>query len=215
MKLALIGRGKMGRLVEELATGQGLEIVPLEKAEVAVDFTVPHAVVDNVRKAAGLGVNVVVGTTGWSGRLEEVKAIVDKQGIGLIYAANFSIGVNLFFRIIRQAAECVARHPEFDPWIWEMHHTAKKDAPSGTALKLGALLKEVYGDRAVSISSNRAGQVPGTHTVGWDAEADTLTFTHTARSRKGFALGALWAAQWIRGRKGFYEFSEVLWEAQR
>jgi len=205
----------MGRLVEELAPGQGHEIVSLEKAEVAVDFTVPHAVVDNVRKAAGLGVNLVVGTTGWSGRLEEVRAIVNQTGIGLIYGANFSIGMNLFFRIIRQAAEGIARHPEFDPWIWEMHHTAKKDAPSGTALKLGALLKEAYGDRAISIASNRAGQVPGTHTVGWDAEGDSLTFTHTARSRKGFALGALWAAQWIHGRKGFYEFSEALWEAPR
>jgi len=215
MKLALIGHGRMGRLVEELAAAQGLEIVALEKAEVAVDFTVPHAVVDNVRKAAGLGVNLVVGTTGWSSRMEEVRAIVNQHGIGLIYGANFSIGVNLFFRIIRQAAAEFARHPEFDPWIWEMHHITKKDAPSGTALKLGALLKEVYGDRAVSISSNRAGQVPGTHTVGWEADADALTFTHTARSRKGFALGALWAAKWIQGRKGFYEFSEALWEAQR
>jgi len=215
MKLALIGRGKMGRLVEELAPAAGWEIVPLEKAEVAVEFTVPNAVLDNVRKAAALGVNLVVGTTGWSGRMEDVKAIVNQKSIGLVYAANFSIGVNLFFRVIRQATAEIARHPEFDPWIWEMHHTAKKDAPSGTALKLGALLKEAYGDKAISIASNRAGQVPGTHTVGWDADGDSLTFTHTARSRKGFALGALWAAQWIRRRKGFHEFSEVLWEAQR
>jgi 4-hydroxy-tetrahydrodipicolinate reductase len=215
MKLALIGRGKMGSLVAELAPGAGWEIVPLEAAEVAVDFTVPHAVIDNVRRAAGLGVNLVVGTTGWHDRLDEARRIVAERGAGLVYSANFSIGVNLFFRIIRQAAEWIGRRPEYDPWIWEMHHAAKKDAPSGTALKLAALLQEAYGDRPFSIASNRAGQVPGTHTVGWDAEGDSLTFTHTARSRKGFALGALWAAQWIRGRQGFYEFSEVLWEAQR
>jgi 4-hydroxy-tetrahydrodipicolinate reductase len=215
MRLALIGRGKMGRLVEDLAPAAGWEIVPLEKAEVAVDFTVPQAVVENVRKAAGLGVNLVVGTTGWSEHLAEVRGIVEQQGTGLIYGANFSIGVSLFFRIIQQAAGWIRQHPEYDPWIWEMHHAAKKDAPSGTALKLAALMREAYGGREIPVSSSRAGQVPGTHTVGFDAEADSLTFTHTARSRKGFAQGALWAAKWIRGRKGFYEFSEVLWEEQR
>src|SRR5689334_8220042 len=126
MKLALIGHGKMGRLVEELAPAAGWEIVPLEKAEVAVDFTVPQAVVGNVRKAAGLGVNLVVGTTGWADHMAEVRGIIEKQGTGLIYGPNFSIGVSLFLRIVQQASAWIKQHPEYDPWIWEMHHATKK-----------------------------------------------------------------------------------------
>lgn len=224
VKIALLGYGKMGRLVEELAPGADCQVTahfdtrhPLEKGDftVAVDFSVPGAVAGNVRQAAGLGINLVVGTTGWYERLDEVRDIVKQGGIGVVYGANFSIGVNLFFRMVREAAELMKQRPEYDPWIWEMHHRAKKDAPSGTALKLQAVLEQAYGRGGFSVSSNRAGAAPGTHTVGFDSEADTLTFTHQARSRKGFALGALQAARWIHGRKGFYEFSEVLWEARR
>ncbi len=222
MKIALIGYGKMGRLIEELAAAEGMEVAarcdsrhPLTPesrngAEVALDFSAPGAVVENVGRAAALGLDLVVGTTGWHERLEEVRAITAEHGVGLVYSANFSIGVNLFFRIIREAAELLKQQPAYDPWITEMHHRAKKDAPSGTALKLRALLEQAYGRSDFSVASVRAGQIPGTHTVGFDSEADTLVFTHEARNRKGFALGALRAARWVRGKKGCFEFSETL-----
>ena len=211
----------MGRLIEELAPGSGLEVTghfdigqPLVAGDyrVAIDFTMPDAVVENVRRAASLGIHVVVGTTGWAQHRETVRGIVESGGIGLVYGANFSIGVNLFFRAVREAAAMFASRPEYDPFLWEMHHRHKKDAPSGTALVLQTILRDVYG-RNVEASSTRGGEVPGTHTVGFDSEADSITLTHTARSRKGFALGALEAAKWIEGRTGLHSFEEVLWEA--
>jgi 4-hydroxy-tetrahydrodipicolinate reductase len=218
MRIAIVGYGKMGRLIEELAPSSGVEIAerfdigqPLTPGDfrVAVDFTTPDAVVDNVRRAAELGVNLVIGTTGWYERLPAVREIVESRGIGAVYGANFSIGVNLFFRLVRQAAELIAAHPEYDPYLLEMHHRHKKDAPSGTAFHMQGLLRAAYG-RPVAASSVRAGEIPGTHEVGFDSEADTITLTHTARGRKGFALGALLAAKWIEGRKGLHEFQEVL-----
>ena len=222
MKIALVGYGKMGRLIEELAPAAGCEVTArfdsrhpwgAEDAgdfQVALDFSVPGAVLENVRRAGSLGVNLVVGATGWYERLSEVRAIVAERNIGLVYGANFSVGVNLFFRIIRGAAEWLKKQPEYDPWIWEMHHRAKADSPSGTAAKLRALLEEAYGRGGFSVSSVRAGGAPGTHTVGFDSEADSLTFTHEARSRKAFARGALEAARWIHGKKGCHEFSEII-----
>lgn len=227
MKIALVGYGKMGRLVEELAPAAGMEVVArfhsrqpfaaespagsAAGADVAIDFSVPGAVVEHVRRAAALGLPMVVGTTGWYERLDEVRDLVARHNIGLVFGANFSIGAHLFFRIIRHAADVMAQHPGYDPWISEMHHRMKKDAPSGTALKLRALLEEAYGRREFSMASVRAGHVPGIHTVGFDSEFDSLLLTHETRNRKGLALGALRAAEWIRGKKGCYEFSEVLW----
>jgi 4-hydroxy-tetrahydrodipicolinate reductase len=224
MKIALVGYGKMGRMIEELAPSVDCQVVarfdskhPFAAGEfdVAIDFSVPGAVLENVHRAADAGVNLVVGTTGWQQHLEEVKRLVVSNGIGLVYGANFSVGMNLFFRVIREAAELLKSQPEFDPWVWEMHHRSKKDAPSGTALKLADLIRKAGGRDGISISSTRAGGAPGTHTVGFDSLTDSLTFTHEARSRQGFALGALRAAQWIRGRKGCFEFSEVLWASPR
>lgn len=218
MKIAIVGYGKMGRLIEELAPANGVEVTgrfdlgqPLVAGDygVAVDFTTPEAVVDNVRRAAALGVSLVIGTTGWYQHLDAVRGIVDAGKIGAVYGANFSIGVNLFFRAVQQTAAAMAAHPEYDPYIHEMHHRHKKDAPSGTAIQLRGLLRQAYG-REVAASSTRAGEIPGTHEVGFDSEADTITLTHTARSRKGFALGALLAAKWIEGRTGLHEFQEVL-----
>ncbi len=218
MRLAIVGYGKMGRLVEELAPSEGVEIAarfdlgqPLQRGDfrVAVDFTTPYAVVDNVRRAAELGVNVVVGTTGWYSHLDAVREIVEKHKVGVVYGANFSVGVNLFFRIVKQAAELIATHPEYDPYLLEMHHRHKKDAPSGTAVYLQSILRQAYG-RDVAASSVRAGEIPGTHEAGFDSEADTITLTHTARGRKGFALGALLAAKWIEGRTGLHEFQQIL-----
>ncbi len=230
MKIALLGYGKMGRLIEEIAPASGIEVVahfdsrdPLDPsvasggrlADVALDFSVPGAVVENARNAASLGMDLVVGTTGWYERLEEVHAIVNQHSVGLVYGSNFSVGANLFFRIIRQAAEVMKQQPQYDPWIWEMHHRMKKDAPSGTALKLRELLREAYGRGDFPVSSTRAGHSPGTHTVGFDSEADSVVLTHETRNRKGLAQGALLAAQWVRGKRGCHEFSEVLWALPR
>ena len=227
MNLALIGYGKMGRLIEELATarghrvafkvdidenrdGQALTEQNLRGVDVAIDFTTPEAVVRSVERVTDLGVNMVVGTTGWMNQLEAVRSMVEAKGVGFVYGSNFSIGVNLFFRLMEAAAAQFRQHSQYDPWIYEIHHRAKLDAPSGTALKLKQILEKAYEGREVSTASNRAGAIPGEHTVGFDSEADTLTFTHTARSRLGFASGALHAAEWVRGKKGFYEFSDIL-----
>ena len=227
MNLALIGYGKMGRLIEELAIARGHRVVfkvdidenhdglalterNLKGVDVAVDFTTPEAVVRSVERVTALGVNMVVGTTGWMDQLEAVRSMVEAKGVGFVYGSNFSIGVNLFFRLMEAAAAQFRQHSQYDPWIYEIHHRAKLDAPSGTALKLKQILEKVYEGREVSTASNRAGTLPGEHTVGFDSEADTLTFTHTARSRLGFASGALHAAEWVLGKKGFYEFPDIL-----
>ncbi len=227
MNLALIGYGKMGRLIEELATARGYRVVfkvdidenrdgqalteqNLRGVDVAIDFTTPEAVVRSVERVTALGINMVVGTTGWMDQLEAVRSMVEAKGVGFVYGSNFSIGVNLFFRLMEAAAAQFRQHSQYDPWIYEIHHRAKLDAPSGTALTLKQILEKSYGPREISTASNRAGAIPGEHTVGFDSEADTLTFTHTARSRLGFASGALHAAEWVRGKKGFYEFPDIL-----
>ena len=227
MNLALIGYGKMGRMIEQVAVARGHRVVfkvdiegneqgqaltreNLQGADVALDFTLPEAVVRNVDRITSLGVNLVIGTTGWMNHLAEVRRLVEQRGTGLVYSSNFSIGVNVFFRLMEVAATHFRNYSEYDPWIYEIHHRAKVDAPSGTALKLKQILEKAYGGREISTASNRAGTIPGEHTVGFDSEADTLTFTHTARSRAGFASGALHAAEWVRGKKGVYEFSDVL-----
>jgi 4-hydroxy-tetrahydrodipicolinate reductase len=227
MNLALLGYGKMGRMIEQLAVGRGHRVVfrvdvegneqgqaltreNLQGVDVAFDFTMPDAVVGNVERVTALGVNMVVGTTGWMKQLAAVRRSVEERGAGLVYSSNFSIGVNVFFRLMEVAASQFRNYADYDPWIYEIHHRAKVDAPSGTALKLKQILEQAYSGREISTASNRAGAVPGIHTVGFDSESDTLTFTHTARSRVGFASGALHAAEWIRGKKGVYEFSEIL-----
>ncbi len=220
MKLALLGYGKMGRMVEQAAATEGIEVVAvvdpfagsrgqIADADVCVDFTEPDAVIENIRLVASAGASMVVGTTGWYGRMDEVRRLVEESGIGLVYGSNFSIGVNLMFKVARYAARLFSRFPDYDPFIHEAHHQFKKDAPSGTAVFLKRIIEEKY-NREVWTSSTRAGHIPGTHTVGFDSEADTLTITHTARSRAGFARGAIVAARWIEGRKGFYEFSGII-----
>ncbi|MDX2150601.1 MAG: dihydrodipicolinate reductase C-terminal domain-containing protein [Bryobacteraceae bacterium] len=222
MKAAIIGYGKMGRLVEQFAPVYGFDVVAkldagdaitraaLAGADVAIEFTTPDAAVGNIEALCGLGVPVVVGTTGWTQRLPEVRALVERTGGALVWSPNYSIGVQVFFRVVAEAARLMAGAPEYEAWAWEIHHSAKKDAPSGTLTKLVETMRQAgYGER-VDVSSNRAGAHPGTHEIGFDSGADTITLRHTARSREGFARGALRAAQWIVGKKGFYEFSEVL-----
>lgn len=226
MNIALIGYGKMGRLIEQAAVGRDHNIVSridiegnengqlltkdnLRGANVAIDFTTPEAVVKNIDRVTALGINMVVGTTGWMSQLGRIRGLVEERGVGFVYGSNFSIGVNLFFRLMESAAAQISSYSEYDPWIHEIHHRAKLDAPSGTAIKLKQILEKSYRGKEFVPASNRAGAVPGTHTVGFDSDADTLTFTHTARSRQGFAAGAVYAAEWIQGRKGFYEFPDI------
>jgi 4-hydroxy-tetrahydrodipicolinate reductase len=218
--LAIVGYGKMGRLIEQLAPEYGFTIhsrIDLNDdpgqaagADVAVEFSVPDAVVGNVEALARLGVALVVGTTGWLAGMDRVRAVVAKCGTGLVWSPNFSIGVNVFFRLAREAAGLLAEESQYGAWAWEIHHHTKKDAPSGTLIKLVEEMKAAGYSRPIGTSSNRAGAHPGTHEIGFDSAADTITLRHAARNREGFARGALKAAQWIVGKKGVFEFSEVL-----
>ena len=222
MKLALLGYGKMGRMIEQAAGRAGLEIVcvidpvagsrgKLTDADVCVDFSEPAAVMGNIQTAADSRVSMVVGTTGWHDQIDRARTIVETGGIGLVYGSNFSVGVNLMFKLAAYASEMFRHFELHDPFIEEAHHKFKKDAPSGTALSLRKIVEATYG-RDVPTSSTRAGYFPGKHTLGFDSEADTLEIVHTARTRAGFADGAVLAAKWIAGRKGFYEFSEIIEE---
>jgi 4-hydroxy-tetrahydrodipicolinate reductase len=218
--LAIIGYGKMGRLIEQLAPEYGFTIhsrIDLNDdprqaagADVAVEFSVPDAVMMNVEALARLGIPLVVGTTGWLAGMDRVRSVVAQYGTGLVWSPNFSIGVNVFFRLAREAAGLLAAESQYGGWAWEIHHHTKKDAPSGTLIKLVEEMKAAGYSRPIDTSSNRAGAHPGTHEIGFDSAADTITLRHAARNREGFARGALKAAQWIVGKKGVFEFSEVL-----
>jgi 4-hydroxy-tetrahydrodipicolinate reductase len=210
----------MGRLIEQLAPEYGFTVharVDLNDdfasaagADVAVEFTVPHAVAANIEKLAELRVPMVIGTTGWSAEMPRVRAAVERHGGGLVWSPNFSIGVNVFTRLVREAARLLADEPQYGAWAWEIHHNTKKDAPSGTLVKLVGEMQWAGYARPIDQSSNRAGAHPGTHEIGFDSAADTITLRHAARSREGFARGSLKAAQWIPGKQGVFEFSEVL-----
>lgn len=229
MKIALVGYGKMGKLIEQLAPEYGCEVaLKLDEFNnagfagltpqnfagipVAIEFSIPSATVENVERLAALGVHVIVGTTGWLDELPRVTAAVEKNGTALIWSPNYSVGVNVFFRLVAEAAKLLSNQPEYGSWAWEIHHSTKKDAPSGTLLKLVDEMKKSGYARHIDVSSNRAGAHPGTHEIGFDSGADTITMRHTARSREGFARGALKAAQWIAGKKGVYEFNEILFK---
>ena len=227
--LAIVGCGKMGQLIERIAPEYGFAIAArftgrnnahaqalshetLRGVEVAIEFTTPAAAPENVRRLAVLGVNCVVGTTGWLEQLPSVRDAVLHAQTGLVWAANFSVGVNLFMQAVAQAAALFGKHTEYEAWGWEIHHSAKKDAPSGTLKKLADEIRAAGYMRPVDLSSSRAGAIPGTHEVGFDSLTDTVTLRHTARNREGFARGALQAARWIVGKKGFFEFKEILGE---
>jgi 4-hydroxy-tetrahydrodipicolinate reductase len=221
-RILVIGRGRMGRLVEALAPEHGFELagtVDLEEADhpetwpdadVAIDFSLADAVPVNLPRLASRGIDVVIGTTGWQQHEPAMRAAVERAGIGVVAAPNFAIGVNLFVALVERAAELWSGQPAFGAWIHELHHAAKKDAPSGTALALeGAMRQQGYA-AAIDVSSTRAGSIPGTHTVGFDAPAETITLTHTARDRSVFARGALQAARWLHGRRGWFTMRDVL-----
>src|ERR1700731_2393933 len=225
--LAIVGYGKMGRLIEQLApeagfsvglkldidtnvNQQGITPENFRGVDVAMEFSMPHVAVANLERLCAIGVPTVVGTTGWYSELERVRVFVDKSSVGVVYSANYSIGVNVFRRVVAEAARLLGNEAEYGAWAWEVHHSAKKDAPSGTLLQLVEEMKRAGYTRQIDASSNRAGANPGTHEIGFDSAADTITLRHSARSREGFARGALKAAQWVIGRKGVYEFSDAL-----
>ncbi len=242
MKIALAGYGRMGRAVEALARERGDQVIlRLDSAgevspdafrdegepavDVAIDFTVPDAVVDNVRAVAGAGVDVVVGTTGWYDRLDEVEELVEEAGTGLVWAPNFSLGVQAFFRIVRKAARLADGLPGYDAHVGEVHHRHKLDHPSGTARRLAEILVEelseveawapVPGEGRIDpgilqVTSVRAGENPGAHSVVFEGEHDRIELAHRARGREGFAAGALEAAAWIVGRRGVFTVDEML-----
>jgi 4-hydroxy-tetrahydrodipicolinate reductase len=229
MNLAIIGYGKMGHLIEQLAPEYGLTVrLRLDGSsnasaasitdgnfhgiDVAVEFSTSSAVTQNIERLASLGINTVVGTTGWTQHLEQAKAAVRESGIGLVWSPNYSIGVNIFLQLASEASRLVACRPEYGAWAWEIHHAAKKDDPSGTLLKVVDEMKKADPRRDVSMSSNRAGSHPGTHEIGFDSTADTITIRHASRSREGFARGALLAAQWVVGKQGWFEFRDVLFD---
>lgn len=231
MNLAIVGYGKMGRLIEQLAPEYGCSVklrldvdnnVNFEgmtkenfrRIDAAVEFSTPAAAPENIERLARLGVNAVIGTTGWFDQMERARAAVERAGTGLVYSANFSVGVNMFSQIVAEAARLMARQAEYGAWAWEIHHATKKDAPSGTLLALVERMKQSGYGKRIDTGSNRAGAHPGTHEIGFDSPADTITIRHTARSRDGFARGALRAARWVAGKKGFFDFREIVNELE-
>jgi len=236
MKIALIGYGKMGHAIEEIALQRGHEIVlkvgieniqdntvdNIKKADVAIEFTGPEVAYDNVIRCFDAGVPVVSGSTGWLQRFEEATAYCTKKNGAMLYASNFSVGVNIFFAINKRLAELMAPHKEYDVKLTEIHHTQKKDAPSGTAITLaeGILhsidqkkkwVNEPSKNREdLEIISERIDPAPGTHIITYKSDIDDIEIKHTAHNRKGFATGAVLAAEFLTGKKGIYNMSDVL-----
>ena len=219
MKIALIGYGKMGHMIESIALERGHEIVCIidqnnlcdfeseafASADVAIEFTTPQTAEQNIRRAWAAGVPVVCGTTGWD--VEAIKQAA--QEAGLMWSSNYSIGVNILFALNRQLAKLMVAYPDYTPHMTEVHHIHKLDAPSGTA----KTLQEAIGEERLPIAdieSIREGEVPGIHTVVWDSEVDTISISHSAKSRKGFALGAVIATEWMKGKTGWHDFSEII-----
>lgn len=226
MRIAIVGDGKMGRAVAvaalerghaihtvvtgaENAGGRALTVARLGHADVAVEFTRPDAVLANIERLISLGVPTVTGTTGWETALPEVRDLVARQGGALLHAANFSLGVHLFLRAAGELARLLAGRPDFDAFILEEHHAAKRDAPSGTARGLAARALAADPGRAFPITSVRAGSIPGTHVLTYDGPHETLALSHVARDRLGFAAGALTAAEWLPGRTGVYTVEDI------
>lgn len=244
MKIALSGYGKMGKIIEKIAIDRKHEIVliidhdnlhdmtteNLQKADVVIEFSTPHSALDNIRKCLEAKVPVVVGTTGWYDHLEEIKADCETNGNALLWASNFSVGVNVFFHVNKMLARIMNNYPYYEVQVEEIHHTQKLDAPSGTAITIaegiienldgksewknvltddGGTADEVIKNNEVLIESLRIENVPGTHTVTYDSEVDSIQFKHTAHNRNGFALGAVLAAEWLQGRQGFYSAQDM------
>lgn len=239
MKIALIGFGKMGKEIDSLTQSLGTHMVVsksfetmggewdengIKESDVVIDFSSPEIVMENIKKVSAMGKNMVVGTTGWYNKLGEVEEIVKSSGIGLIYAQNFSLGANIFFKIVEYASSLFAKFGDYDVYGYEVHHKGKKDSPSGTALKIASSIidnfpakKKIQTDKLdrqiepdeLHFTSVRGGRNPGFHQVVFDSMADSITLSHCAHNRSGFAQGAILAAEFIQGKKGLYNFDEV------
>jgi 4-hydroxy-tetrahydrodipicolinate reductase len=227
MKLLLVGHGKMGRMIEGLAPEYGCEVAGIvdpqspahgapiddprwQSVDVAVDFTTPDAVVSNVPALAKQGIAVVLGTTGWQKHEASLREAIEAAGTGIVAAPNFSAGVVLFDAIVAYAARLAASQQDLGAWLHEAHHAMKKDAPSGTALQLKRTMENAGYTRPIDVSSTRAGYIPGIHTIGFDGPAESITLSHSARDRSAFARGALIAARWVHGRRGWFTMHDVL-----
>jgi 4-hydroxy-tetrahydrodipicolinate reductase len=225
--LALVGYGKMGRLLDQLSPefgfnvvlrldikdnecGRGIAGAAFREVDVAIEFSTPETAPANLARLAELSIPTVTGTTGWLKHLDSVSAAFDRSRTGFVWSPNFSTGVAVFRRLAATAAHLLQDETAYGAWAWEIHHDQKKDAPSGTLLHLVEAMKAAGYSRNIDVSSNRAGMHPGTHEIGFDSSADTITLRHEARSREGFARGALKSAQWILGKTGVHTFEEVL-----
>jgi len=218
MKLLIVGYGKMGHLIDQMAQDLGMEVVgrvdegrdEWAPADVAIDFTTADALVRNFPAYIERKLPVVIGTTGWSAYASQFREQAERAELGVVASANFSIGVNIFQLVVTEAARLMRQQPQYGAWIHELHHAAKRDAPSGTALLLRDSMADAGFGRGIDMSSSRAGTIPGTHTVGFDSPSDTIELTHAARDRRGFAGGALVAARWLQGRRGWFTMADVL-----
>ena len=242
MNIAIVGYGKMGHEIESICRARGIHAVTIDPSEpnaqfkdidgqsmgdadVCVEFTHPNSVIDNIRKISKFKKNIVIGTTGWYDKAEEVARIAKDAGIGIIWSGNFSIGVNLYFKMIENAARMMDKFDDYDIFVHEFHHSQKADSPSGTAVMAGKIilnnvsrkkkivteeLKRKISPEELHISSTRAGTTTGTHIVGFDSAADFIEIKHFAKNRQGFAAGAVKAAEWIKGKKGFYNIDDMM-----
>ena len=227
LRIAIVGYGKMGRSIERLAAEHDCEVArifrstenanavalnrdSLSSTDVVMEFTIPQAAPQNLLRLIQAGVPVVTGTTGWFADLPQIREVCESKNGSMVWGPNFSVGLHHFRATIAEAARRFAREESYGAWGWEIHHAAKKDAPSGTLLALAEDISRSGYARSVSLSASRAGAVPGTHEIGFDSAEDTITLRHTARSRDGFARGALRAARWLAGKKGFFEFREIV-----
>jgi len=231
LRIAIVGYGKMGRSIERLAAEHDCEVArifrstenanavalnrdSLSSTDVVIEFTMPQAAPQNLLRLIQAGVPVVTGTTGWFAELPQIREVCESKNGSMVWGPNFSVGLHHFRAMVAEAARRFAREESYGAWGWEIHHAAKKDAPSGTLLALAEDISRSGYMRPVSLSANRAGAVPGTHEIGFDSTEDTITLRHTAHSRDSFARGALRAAQWLAGKKGFFEFHEIVDELQ-
>jgi 4-hydroxy-tetrahydrodipicolinate reductase len=227
VRILIVGYGRMGRIVEELAAGNGCTVAGVldidlnanagglgdgawRDVDVAIDFTTPDAVRQNLRRYAALGLNAVIGTTGWNAERDALRAVAEQAGIGVVAAPNFSIGAVLFEAVAARAGALLGPHAEFGAFLHEIHHDRKLDAPSGTALSIEAAVKAAGYPRKIDVASSRVGHVPGVHTIGFDGPSETITLTHSVRDRGTFARGALLAAGWVKGRRGWFTMKDVL-----
>jgi 4-hydroxy-tetrahydrodipicolinate reductase len=222
LRVLIVGYGRMGRLVDALAAEHGMQVVgrvsssnaaladEWPAADVAIDFSTASAVPVNAARLAARGTNLVIGTTGWNDQEAAVRELIADRAVGVVAAPNFAFGVNVFLAVVARAAELMAGRPEYGAWIHELHHHAKRDAPSGTAIAIREVMEHAGYRTGIDVASSRAGAIPGTHTVGFDSAADTITLTHTARDRSMFARGALEAARWVHGRRGWFSMKDVL-----